>query len=81
MAVMERGTEGLGQRICGVNDAGDMGENNFVGSFPFLEGKVLNVDMASTRRWTTRVDHQDCRSVILEQRSRANLRVPKFRKD
>ncbi len=81
MAVMERGTEGLGLRVCGVNDARNMGEDNLVGSFPFLEGKMLDVNMTSTRRWTTRIYHQDCSSVILEQRSRTNLRVPKFRED
>ena len=81
MAVMERGTEGLGQRVCGVNDARNMREDNLVGSFPFLEGKMLDVNMTSTRRWAIRVYHQDCRSVILKQRSRTNLRVPKFRED
>ena len=60
VTVVQCGTEGLGQRIRGVYNAGDMAEDNVTLRFPFLHGKVLDVNMTQTGGGgTARVHHED----------------------
>jgi hypothetical protein len=79
--MVERGTERLCQRVHGIDDDRDMGKNNLLGSFPLLEGKMLNVDVTGTRCGMIRIDHQDRCGVILEQRGRTELRVSKLQEN
>ena len=79
--MMERGTEGLCQGIGRIDNAGDVRKHDFLGSFPLLEGKMLDVNVTSTRCGTIRIDHQNGRGVVFEQRGRTKLRVTKLRKD
>jgi hypothetical protein len=81
MAMMERGAQGLCQRIGGVDNARDVREDDLLGSFPFLEGKMLDVDMTGTWCGAICIDHQDCRGVIFEQGGRTKLWVPKLEED
>ena len=48
VAMVKGGAERLRESICVVHDARDVGENNFPICFPFLEGKMLDIDMIST---------------------------------
>ncbi len=79
--MVERGTERLCQRVRGIDDTRDVGKNNFLGSFPLLQGKMLDVNVTGTRCGTIRVNHQDCCGVILEQRGRTELRVSKLQEN
>jgi hypothetical protein len=36
MAMVERGTERLRQRVGGIDDARDVGKDDFLGGFPLL---------------------------------------------
>ena len=81
MAMMERGAQRLCQRIGGVDNARDVREDDLLGSFPLLEGKMLDVDMTGTWCGAICIDHQDCRGVIFEQGGRTKLWVPKLEED
>ena len=81
MAMVERGAQGLRQRIGGVDNPWDVGEDNFLGSFPLLEGEMLDVDMTSTWCGAICIDHQDSRGVIFKQSGRTKLWVPKLEED
>ena len=48
VTVVQCGTEGLGQRIRRVDNARVMAEDNVFLRFPFLHGKVLDVNMTQT---------------------------------
>ena len=78
MTMMKRGSKRFRQGIRGVDDTRNVRKNNLIRCLPFLEGKMLDVDMTSARRGTTRINHQDGGSVVFKQRSWAELRVPEF---
>lgn len=46
MAMVESRAEGLGERVGGIDDTRDMLENDCTVHLPFLDGKVLDIDMA-----------------------------------
>ncbi len=75
MSMMKSGAEGLCQGISCIDDAMDVRKHNFFRSFPLLDGKVLNVDVASTGRGAIRIDHEDSGGVVFEQCGWTELRV------
>jgi hypothetical protein len=78
---MVRRSKGFGERICGVNDAGDMGKKYLLIGFPFLDCKMLDVDVAQARGRLACVNHKDGSSIILVERSRSALRIPQSREN
>ena len=81
MSMVQRGPKGFGQRIGSINDTRNMSENDFAISLPFLNGKMLYVDVARSRGRTTCVDHQYGGGVIFVERSGLDLSVAQFVED
>ena len=66
VAMVKGRAEQLRESICGVHNARDTGEKNFPVCFPFLEGKMLDVDVTSSWCRETSVNHEDSRGVVLK---------------
>ena len=52
MAVMEYVSKDLGQIVAAIDNAWNMAKNDIAFLTPLLDGKVLNLDMSSTRSGT-----------------------------
>ena len=60
-------TESLGQRIGGVDDAGDLFKENVAVLLPLLDGEVLDRDVAGAGGRLGSIHHQDrCLVVLVE---------------
>jgi len=70
---MEGPTEGLGLCIRGIEDAGNVLHGDDATSLPFLNRKVLDVDMTGASSRLVFVDHHDCREVVLIEDRRGRL--------
>ena len=81
VTMMERSTQRFGEGIGRVDDAGDMFQDNFALGFPFLNGKVLDVDVARARCRAARVDHEDSSSVVFVENGGIRLGITKFGED
>ena len=65
MTEVESGAERFSEGVRRIDDTRDVAKDNIAVGLPFLNGKVLNVNMSRTWRRSTCVDHQDCRLVVL----------------
>ena len=81
MTVVKGGTKGLGQRVRRVHDTRDMREDNLAVGLPFLQSKVLYINVASARCRTACVHHKDSRSIILEESRRCKLWLSELEED
>ena len=81
MAMVERGPKRLRQGVGGIDDARDVGKDNFLGGLPLLQGEVLDVNVTGTRCGTICVNHQDRGCIVLEQRGRTELWVSKLQEN
>jgi hypothetical protein len=70
VSVMQNPTEGLGLSVCGVYDTRDVCELDVAALSPFLDRKVLNVDVTRAFSRPIRVHHVDGSLVILVKQSR-----------
>jgi len=75
MAVVKRWPQRFCEGIRWVDDPGDMAENDVAVGFPFLDGKVLDIDMSRTRGRAAGINHQDGSFVILVEYGRSRLRI------
>ena len=78
MAAVEDPAERFGQSIRGVDRARDMLQNNIALIFPFLNGKMLDVNMPGADRGFGGIHHEDSRFVVLIQHRRAVLHETEF---
>ena len=62
---MQNPTNRFGECITGIDDSRDMFECNIATLLPFLDCKVLNIDMTGTFSWFSSIHHVDSRHVIL----------------
>ena len=46
MTVMKGGAERFSEGVGGIDNAGNVFQNDFMVSFPLLDGKMLNIDVA-----------------------------------
>jgi hypothetical protein len=51
MSMMQCRAQGFGEGIGGIDDARDVAKDDVALGFPFLDGEVLNINMAGSRRW------------------------------
>jgi hypothetical protein len=73
MAQVQCPTESFGCLISHVDNTGQMVHDNNAVAPPFLDCKVLDVNMPRVQRGFPFVDHGDGRNVIFEQWCRAVL--------
>ena len=64
---MQHPAKGLGQSIGGIEKAGKVFHDDVTFLAPFLNGKVLRLDMASLRRGPVLAGHLKGREVVDEQ--------------
>ena len=57
MEIMKGSVEGFCQRVCRVDKSRDVLEDDVAISFPFLQRKMLNVNMPRTWSGSVGVDH------------------------
>ena len=70
MASMEDPSEGLGEVVSRVENAGDVFHEDVTTFFPVLNSEVLDVDVTRALCRDLVVDHVDGRKVVLVERSR-----------
>ena len=74
MPAVKYPTESLGKRIGGVDDARDVFEENVAMLLPFLDGEVLDRDVAGAGGRLGSIHHQDRCLVVLVEGGGAELR-------
>ena len=79
--VVKSGTKGLCQRIRRVHNIRDVRENNLAVGLPFLQSKVLDIDVASERCRTVCIHHKDDRGIFLEGSRRRELWLSEHEED
>jgi hypothetical protein len=65
VTVVKDPSQSFRKGIRNVDDAWNMLEDNVTAVFPFLDGKKLDIHMACTVSWLSRVDHFDGSRIIL----------------
>ena len=78
MATVEDPAKCFGQSVRGVDRAGDMLQNKVALILPFLNGKMLDVDMPGAGRGFGGIHHEDSGLVVLIQHRRAVLHETEF---
>jgi len=66
VSVMEDPSDGFGEGVGAVDDAGNEDQEDVAGSFPFLDGEPLDVDVAGTWSWFVGVGHEDGSLIVAE---------------
>ena len=69
MARVEHPTKSFGHVVAQVDDTWTVTQDNVALVAPFLNGEVLNLDVARTRSGTGLVDHGNCSLIVNEQRT------------
>ena len=68
MARVEHPTKSFGHVVTQVDDTWTVTQDNVALVAPFLNGEVLNLDVARTRSGTGLVDHGNCSLIVNEKR-------------
>ena len=74
MACVEDPTKWFGEVVTGIDDARAVSHDDVAVSFPILDGKVLDVNVAGAFGRDTGIDDRDGRHVVFVDGSRASLR-------
>ena len=81
MARMEHPSKNLGQIIARIENPCEMFHDNVAFLAPFLNGKVLDLDVTSTRCGTVFVDHRFCSLIVDVQQGWCRGQSIKFKED
>ena len=78
MTRVKNPTESLGACICRVDGGRDVEHANDTPGAPFLNGKVLNVDLTRLISWAIFIDHSNGCLIVLIDGSSSRLRIAKL---
>ena len=81
MTMTESRPKRFGEGIGRVHNTWNVFQNNFAIRLPFLNRKVLNVDMPRSRRRALGVDHEDGGRIVFIQCGRIQLWVAQVQED
>ena len=78
---VENATDAFGEGVAGIDGTFDVFEEDVASTFPILDSKVLDVNVAGAFGRTAGVDHVDGRFVVLIEKSGMLLSKAKLLKD
>lgn len=81
MAGVKDPRNGLGEAVSRIDDAWNVNEDKVAGSFPVLDCKKLDVDVASADGGATSINDLDGRFIVFVDRCGTILREAKFAKN
>jgi hypothetical protein len=81
MAVVQQPTKGLSEGIGGVNSSPYVAQDHFTFGHPFLQGKMLDVNVAAPISGALGVGHHDGSRIIFIDFSSLQLLEGKIYKD
>ena len=81
MAAVKNPSQRFGHIIGGVDDAGDVVHDDVASVLPFLDGKMLDVDVPRAFGGHACIDHANGRHVVFVDGGRTKLGVTQFTED
>ena len=81
MLLVKGPAEHFGSLVRGVDDPWDVAHNDDLVVMPFLNGKVLDINVAGMRHWLLLVNHCNCSLIVHVEWSQQRLSESEFDKD